>query len=87
VSIRLEVDGVSAVQDIVFGSLNESLSQSPKSKVVPITMTANPDRFDPAVLPREFGIYAWYVADAEELSAEDLDIETVEALRGLGYLD
>ena len=50
-------------------------------------LLASPDSFDPAVLPRGFGVYIWYVADAATIADESLDPALRDALGALGYMD
>ena len=50
-------------------------------------LLANPDSFDPSSLPQRFGVYCWYVAEADRIADEDLSPEMRESLRALGYID
>lgn len=86
-TIRIEVDGEPVSADITFAGAKGAATALADATVVPIKLAASPDTFDPATLPRKFAIYVWYVADANQLSAADLDADTVEALRALGYLE
>ena len=86
-TIRIEVDGQPVSTDITFGGLKGAPVALADATLVPLKLTASPDAFDPAKLPRKFAIYVWYVADSNQLSTADLDADTVEALRGLGYVD
>ena len=49
-------------------------------------MLADPDAFDPTVLPSKFAVYIWYVADTETVADEELDPQVRDALRALGYM-
>ncbi len=40
-----------------------------------------------ALLPEETAVYVWYVSSPKRLAEEDLDPETRESLRALGYLE
>lgn len=40
-----------------------------------------------AASPAEFGVYIWYMPEADDIDMLDLAPEVQEALRGLGYLD
>jgi len=46
-----------------------------------------PNAYDPAALPRGFGVYIWYVPATDSLSEEEMDEDMIEALRALGYVD
>jgi len=48
-------------------------------------LAAGPDAFDPSLLPREFGVYVWYVPPIATIEDQDLSPELQEALRDLGY--
>ena len=48
-------------------------------------LAAGPNAFDPLLLPREFGVYVWYVPPIETKDDEELSPELQEALRNLGY--
>ncbi|MEA3365525.1 MAG: hypothetical protein U9Q79_07785, partial [Candidatus Hydrogenedentes bacterium] len=48
-------------------------------------LAAGPDAFDPLLLPREFGVYVWYVPPIVTIEDQDLSPELQEALRDLGY--
>lgn len=87
IEVKIRVDGEPIGDAISFVGADVTPSSLADAVLNPLEILANPDAFDPAALPRRFAVYAWYVADVETLSVEELDAETVEALRGLGYLD
>ena len=86
-SVHVLVDGETMVRE----------SESPRDRGVwrvsgdrtyPLSdIVADPDSFDLGSLPRDFGIYIWYVPDAERVVETDVDPDIMEALRALGYMD
>jgi len=50
-------------------------------------LLAHPDDFDLAGLPQGFGVYIWYVAEAESLADEAVPADVREALEALGYVE
>ncbi|MFP4499927.1 MAG: sulfatase [Candidatus Hydrogenedentota bacterium] len=50
-------------------------------------ITADPTQFDVALLPRRFAVYVWYTPPPARMAETDIDAETRESLRALGYLE
>lgn len=97
VRIPLEEARPIAVHVLVDGETMVRESESPRDRGVwrvsgdrtyPLSdIVADPDSFDLGSLPRDFGIYIWFVPDAERVVETDVDPEIIEALRALGYMD
>lgn len=87
IEVTMTVDGQPiAPQSTTVGAERRRLGLA-GARFQPAEILAGPDAFDPAALPRQFGVYVWYVPRIETLEVEELDDATVEALRGLGYLN
>lgn len=83
-TLSIQVDGEPAPPEVVhLGQDGAALGAEP---LKPLDLLAGPDQFDPAGLPREFGIYVWYVADTGKLNPENIKGETRQVLEALGYL-
>jgi arylsulfatase A-like enzyme len=50
-------------------------------------MLAEPDQYDPAALPRGFGVYVWYVPSAVAVDDSEVPEEMLEVLKALGYTE
>ena len=85
--IVLRVDGEAAEPEHVHLSAHASVPTSGELKIVPIEVAQEPDAYDPAGLPREFGLYIWYVPDAGAVDLATLDPGMRQVLKALGYLD
>ncbi len=83
-TLSLEVDGAPVSAGVLH--LGAEGATPGEGALRPLDLLADPDRYDPAGLPRAFGIYVWYVADAETLSPDDIAPETRQVLETLGYL-
>jgi hypothetical protein len=83
----LRVDGKAVDPERVRVGMQASPSSLEASTFSVAELLAEPDRFDPAALPRGFGIYIWYVASAEAIEDDDLPEEMLEMLKALGYAE
>jgi len=85
-SLSLEVDGHPAPPESVFLGAEGKHPTEARFTVKPAELLAGSDAYDPAGLPRAFGLYVWYVAPPEAIAEEDLDPKIRENLQALGYL-
>lgn len=61
---------------------------APPDALLPLlSLAAAPEIFDPALLPRRFAVYVWYTPPPDMVPDASLDAASIEALRGLGYLE
>ncbi|MEK7795282.1 MAG: sulfatase [Candidatus Hydrogenedentota bacterium] len=86
VKLTITVDGGPIDIGRVHLGANAAHAPLDHAALAPLDIVARADAFDPAALPREFGVYVWYVPPADTRDIEQLDDATREALRGLGYL-
>jgi hypothetical protein len=87
IEVTITVDGQPIAPDWTTVGTEKRQMSLAGAVLHPSELLAGPDAFDPAALPRQFWIYVWYVPDVQTLEVEDLDDATIEALRGLGYLN
>ena len=87
ITITLTVNGELVGEDVSFTGATRTPTLLDGTSFNPIDMLATPDDFDPAALPERFAVYIWYVPEGETRAIDTLDEETIEALRGLGYLE
>jgi len=85
--VRLEVDGDPIDPGIVSFGKDGSHGPLDGAELDLNALIADPDSFDPAGLPRQFGVYVWYVAAVDVVPLEELDAATRETLEALGYVD
>lgn len=86
VTLTITVDGQPIDAARVRLGANAAHGPLDNAAIAPLDIVANADAYDPAALPREFGVYVWYVPPADTREIEQLDDATRDALRGLGYL-
>lgn len=85
-TLELRVSGVDVSQaPLMVGDEEHPLDAELEMAFNVSEITADPERFFPAALPRQFAIYIWYVP-TEDLTGQ-LPPEAREALEGLGYLN
>ncbi|MCH7958633.1 MAG: sulfatase [Candidatus Hydrogenedentes bacterium] len=87
VAITLTVNGAPLGEGVAYVGAARTPTPLDGTSFRPIELLATPDDFDPAALPERFAVYVWYVPEGETRAIETLDEETIEALRGLGYLE
>ncbi len=85
VSLTVEVDGQPIPPEQVHvGAQGENLALDGLERRAE-DVAADPAAYDAMLLPREFGVYVWYVPPISTLDDHDLPPELREALKNLGY--
>ncbi len=87
ITVRIDVDGQPLTVDLGFSGNAQQATPLDSATLNPVEILANPNRFDPAALPRRFAVYAFYVAEPGSIALDRLDPEVVDAMEALGYLD
>ena len=85
--VTVEQDGKPVRATDVFLGRDGTHLELADARILPEELAGGSQPFDPLLLPGAFGVYLWYVEDADTVTEAELSDEMVDALSALGYLD
>jgi len=83
--LELYMDGAPITRLVLPNSIESRMPLT--IPIDPEKIVAEPQQFDPAVLPSKVAAYVWYVPESSDIPEENIDPRLREALTSLGYFN
>ena len=85
ITLNVQTNGELVAPEFVHAGAQDRQLTLDNLQVRAETLVGDPAVFDPSTLPREFGVYIWYVPPIATVDDQELSPELREALKDLGY--